>query len=190
MDSTLSSSTVSISSRALKQQQKNKFNLFVNICKSRFVAYCKHNNKYSFEEPFTCSMFKEHLKNERIELPPLEEFIAGKNIYYGDNGFEMIQPSRMNSTVCVDSQNARQQLNLDLTEFENCVPTSSAVTLQNNSIFSTESSVQENHLGLNPTVDLEDINWEITHISAHRNNCNKNQFKVHYKDVKNKKYRP
>ena len=38
----------------------------------------------------------------------------------------MIQPSRMNSTLCVDSQNAQQQLNLDLTEFENCVPTSNA----------------------------------------------------------------
>ena len=59
-------------------------------------------------------MFKEHLKSVRIELSSFEEFIAGKNIYYGDNGFEMIQPSRMNSTVCVDSQNAQQQLNLDV----------------------------------------------------------------------------
>ena len=84
----------------------------------------------------------------------------------------------------------QQQLNLDLTEFENCVPTSSAMALENNSILSTESSVQENHLGLNTTVALEDINWEIVRISAHRKNRNKNQFKVHFKDVKNKKHRP
>ena len=118
----------------------------------------------------------------------------------------MTEAMRMNSTACIDSREAIQHLNLDLTELEN-FPLSSItevipyvnnefsapvkqINMQNRSIYSTEDTVIYNDIGLNKTIALEDLNWEVTHVSSHRINCNKNQFKVHYKKNKKKIYRP
>jgi hypothetical protein len=201
--STRSSLNNTISLRKQKQQEKSRYNLFINICKARYVAFCKINNTI-LPSQFTCSVFKQHIKDADIELPSFKEFLNGKNIFFGSNGFEMIIPTRMNST-CIGSSDAIQKLNLDLTELEH-LPSSSVeenqsvnndfaipiepINILNSSIYSTEGTVIERNMGMNKTIELEDINWEVTHISAHRINCNKNQFKVHYKDVKNKKYRP
>ena len=45
-------------------------------------------------------------------------------------------------------------------------------------------------LGLNKTVNVEDLNWHITKISDWRSQGGKNQYKVHYKKVNKKSFRP
>ena len=45
-------------------------------------------------------------------------------------------------------------------------------------------------LGLNKTVHLEDVNWHIKKVSDWRLQDGKNQYKVHYKSVKKRSYRP
>ena len=47
-----------------------------------------------------------------------------------------------------------------------------------------------NALELNKTVNVEDLNWHITKVSDWRSQGGKNQFKVHYKKVKKRSYRP
>ena len=45
-------------------------------------------------------------------------------------------------------------------------------------------------LGLNKTVNAEDLNWHITKVSDWRVQDGKNQFKVHYKKINRRSYRP
>ena len=45
-------------------------------------------------------------------------------------------------------------------------------------------------LGLNKTIDTEDVNWHITKVSDYRIKDGKNQFKVHFKKVNKKKFKP
>ena len=83
---------------------------------------------------------------------------------------------RMNSTVFIGFSDAIQKLNLDLTELEH-LPSSNveenqsvdnSFTIPIGPIYIQNSSFNQPkaHLKMNKTIELEDINWEVTHIFA------------------------
>jgi hypothetical protein len=173
--------------------------------------YCKHHNMESMSR----EEFKKILNDQKICLPRVKDFISGKHIEYNNNIFtiedgsvelnstlintdtssiDIILDDSINSTIFHRSYNEPQPLSIEQENVINSIPVPAQIPLltiePTASSMSRVSQPTSQCLGLNKTVDSEEIHWHVDKISDMRTKGRKRQYRVHWSSHNGKKFRP
>ena len=163
--------------------------------------YCQHHNiaTLSREE------FKETLREKNICLPRVKDFVSGKHIEYNDNGFTIVEGSvELNSTLITSDISTNDMVSdesINSSIFDRTIHENIAIAQKENEIASSISPFIEpivpiqiaastQCLGLNKTVESDQIYWHVDKISDMRKKGQKRQFRVHWSSHNGKKFRP
>jgi hypothetical protein len=172
--------------------------------------YCKHHNIESMSR----DDFRTTLREKNISLPRVKEFIMGKHIEYKDNIFTIEEGHEELNSTMIGSETS-SELNIDESInsaiFERTCTENQAATYEANPVSALlsqtsvtpipsiepimnnvehDSVAKTNCLGLNKTVEPEQIHWHVDKISDMRTKGKKRQFRVHWSSYNGKKFRP